>query len=281
MHLALSVPATLVVAAVTAVPVATPVVRQVVHPSLGTELRPGILLVAARTLIDPNFRETVVLLVDYDRRGAYGVILNRPMPLAAHEALPDLPELRNRDVGLYFGGPVGLDSIRVLLRSERQPDGARTVVPGVQHFADREILREVLGSADPELRLFAGYAGWAPGQLDAEVAGGDWILLKASAETVFHPRPAELWDRLHELGAGQWAQGPPRLPHANQFTVPPPAHRAGRASTRTLPGASTEPASAYHAAGDRCRLMASRAFAARIPERPSRCSTSCLPGRSR
>jgi len=158
----------------------------------------GRFLIAARTLIDPNFGRTVVLLVDYDEKGAMGLIINRPTPVKLARMLPELKALKQRQETVYLGGPVGRESLLLLIRVSRPLDEMRPVCRGVQVSASTKLL-ERLSKDDKlaeEFRGYAGYAGWGPGQLDAEVARGDWLILPADAETIFDSDPAEVWDDL-------------------------------------------------------------------------------------
>jgi len=178
-----------------------------VHPGLRAALGPGILLVATPQLVDPNFGRSVVLLIDHGSQGAYGVIINRRSDVPVHEVLGMIPELRGNDTPIFIGGPVGLESIRVLVHGDAGSAHSRPVLAGVSYLDQLQALRELLAdpAQAPRLRFYAGYAGWAPGQLEAEVARGDWLLFKADAGTVFHPEPSRLWQRLQELGSGEWA----------------------------------------------------------------------------
>lgn len=158
----------------------------------------GRFLIAARTLLDPNFGRTVVLLVDYDEKGAMGLIINRPTPVKLARLLPELKPLKQRQETVYLGGPVGRESLLLLIRISRPLDEMRPVCRGVQVSASIKLLERL--SKDDELaedfRGYAGYAGWGPGQLDAEVARGDWLIIPAEAETVFDSDPAQVWETL-------------------------------------------------------------------------------------
>ncbi len=173
-----------------------------------TDLAPGVVLVAAPSLADPNFGATVVLLVDYSPAGAYGVILNRPTDTRASAVLPDLPALSPDADRIWLGGPVRLDSIRVLARSADPAAPGRRVLEGVRHLDAPAELEALLGSAAAagEIRFFAGFAGWGPGQLDAEAGRGDWLPVTADAEVVFTGAPGTLHERLLEHASGLWTR---------------------------------------------------------------------------
>ncbi len=156
----------------------------------------GRFLVADRSLRGSNFAETVVLLIRYDPSGAMGLVINRQTPIQAAKLLPDISVLERRGGRAYVGGPVETYKIFLLLRADSRPDGAIPVVDDV-YFANN--LDPVAGRTAPEsgsFRVYAGYAGWGPGQLDAELARGAWHILPGEAEAVFDANPEGLWERL-------------------------------------------------------------------------------------
>jgi putative transcriptional regulator len=159
------------------------------------QLAPGKLLVAARNLPDPNFREAVVLLVDVNEQGAMGIIVNRPTEAALTEVLPGLE--RTAGGTAYFGGPVQVSGVLALLRSEGARTDCRKVTGDVYLVNTRVVLDEVLGTrAGPDrFRVYAGYAGWGAGQLQREAAQGAWHVLEGDPDVVFDPEPDSLWER--------------------------------------------------------------------------------------
>ena len=165
----------------------------------GIAARPaqGKLLVAARSLGDPNFEQTVVLLLEYSAEGAVGVIVNRPTKMRL-SLLPGLKAPDSRLDVVYEGGPVLSGGILALLRSDSALEEATHVVDDVYVTADRETLQGLLDQGVPgdRLRVYSGYAGWGPGQLDAEVARKDWLILPIEAATIFDASPGEMWSRL-------------------------------------------------------------------------------------
>lgn len=179
-------------------------------PGRGEKAHPakGQLLVASRQLADPNFAESVVLLTAYDDQHALGVVINRPsrVPLAA--ALPQVEALRHRADRLHVGGPVGRDRMLVLIRSAAPPAAAQPVFDDVYVSGNIDTLRAALGRRGraERVRAFAGYAGWAPGQLDAEIARGDWYVTPADAAMVFDTAPLEIWPTLIKRLSGDWVR---------------------------------------------------------------------------
>jgi putative transcriptional regulator len=157
----------------------------------------SIFLVARKDLPDPNFRDSVVLIT---HRGSapVGVIINKPTKFSLGESLPDLEESPVREAKLYFGGPVNAQGVVGVFRAERRPDDSVEMLAGVYMSFSKEVLREVLGRKAPTngVRVFAGHASWAPGQLEAEIARGDWHLARADAGTIFATKPETLWTQM-------------------------------------------------------------------------------------
>ncbi len=158
------------------------------------ELRTGRFLVASRELLDPNFTRSVVLLLDYGPHGATGLIVNRRTEIAISSVLPDLDHAERYEGRVYFGGPVEVDGLLALLRSKRPRNDAERVIDEVWTVGDRAAVKRLLRKhEEPSLRLYAGYAGWAPGQLDGELARGSWHVVDARADQVFSASPGKLW----------------------------------------------------------------------------------------
>lgn len=174
-------------------------------------LAKGKFLVASRELIDPNFFETVILLVDYDLHGALGVVVNRPTGVHLGDALPEVKELRRRkDVVVFLGGPVARDRMLLLVQATKKPPQSLRVFDRVYASGNLDALRRSLSRGEG-VRAFAGYAGWGPGQLDAEVARGDWLIGPADAKALFSTTPDSMWDDLVERFSGDWTALPRRL----------------------------------------------------------------------
>jgi putative transcriptional regulator len=168
----------------------------------------GRLLVAHQRLSDPNFSRTVVLLVNYDQDGAMGVVLNRPLDVKLESAFPDIDELQATTYRLYLGGPVSPNRLLMLLRASKPPKSSQLVFGDVYVCGDRDVLRSNArqkGSAN-RFRVFAGHAGWAPRQLDAEIARGDWYVVDADRATVLETPAEEMWKRLIDRLSGSWAK---------------------------------------------------------------------------
>jgi len=172
-----------------------------------TRLARGRFLVANRSLRDPTFVETVVLLVDYDDHGALGVVVNRPTDVPLVAALPEVKELKKRKDTVFLGGPVARDRMVLLLRADAAPPESIEVFERVYATGSLSALRHSIGHGEA-VRAYAGYAGWGPGQLDAEVARGDWLIGPADSKAIFDDPPNALWSRFVERFSGDWASAP-------------------------------------------------------------------------
>jgi putative transcriptional regulator len=173
-------------------------------------VKPGVFLYASPALGDPNFVETVVLLVHHSAEGSMGLVVNRPTRIPLSEAVRELGE-RRTELRLHQGGPVERERIVALVRSVKRLEGARPVLPDV-HFTTelgrwKTIVREP--DAESRLRVYAGYAGWSPGQLAEEVRRDMWVVGSADARSVFSADPSALWPRVHQLRQRLEARGGP------------------------------------------------------------------------
>jgi putative transcriptional regulator len=164
----------------------------------------GQLLLASPALRDPNFARTVVLIGVHSEEGAMGVVLNRPSALTVGEAVPALEPALDEDETVYIGGPVQPSSI-VLLAEFLDPAPAGLLVLGRIGFPAPDADIEELTRATARGRVFAGYAGWSEGQLDAELDQGDWIVHAGQPEDVFSEEPEELWGSVLRRKGGSYA----------------------------------------------------------------------------
>lgn len=159
---------------------------------------PGMLLVARTELPDVRFREAVVLVLQSDTQGSVGLIVNRPSRLTLTEALPALSPTAGQEGSLSYGGPVAPRTLIALVKtSEIPPDPAQKIFASI-YLTGSEPLSAWLAKGPPgaQYRVFAGYAAWAPGQLEGELARGDWQLLPADEQLLFSPEVAGLWQEL-------------------------------------------------------------------------------------
>ncbi len=158
----------------------------------------GRLLVATPALADPNFDRAVVLLLDHDEEGSLGVVLNRPTPVDVGDILEGWADLAGEPGVVFQGGPVSLDSalgIAVIPGgpSVEGPSLAWRRVHGAIGLVNLEAPPELFASAVGSLRIFAGYAGWGPGQLEDEVAEGAWYVVESEPGDISSPSPERLW----------------------------------------------------------------------------------------
>lgn len=166
-------------------------------PGAVRTLAAGKILVAARGLPDPNFSETVVLLCDYNEKGAMGLVLNRQTEVTVSHAFPNVTFARNYAPAFFTGGPVEPSGVVALVRTADASTDAKHVLPDVQLVTTRPRLESLLKNetGSDRLRVFAGYSGWGPGQLDRETVTGSWHVFSIDAAAVFDPNPATLWQR--------------------------------------------------------------------------------------
>jgi putative transcriptional regulator len=172
------------------------------HPE--KELDKGKFLVASPNLGDPRFAEAVILLIHYDNQGAMGVVINRPTKLRLSDAFPDTEEFKQRTDTIYFGGPVAITQILILIRSPIQKEESFPVLKDVYMSSSLKVFHEMVDSDRKGInfRMYAGYAGWAPGQLEAEVLRGDWYILPADSDTIFEKPSSQIWPNLINRGSG-------------------------------------------------------------------------------
>lgn len=164
------------------------------------EVEPGTLLVAAPGLLDPNFRRTVVYIIEHRDEGTLGVVLNRPSEVPVSEVLPAWAPHTSRPGSVFVGGPV--DARTALCLAAFQPGHDPESIDGVVGVRGPIALVDL--DSDPTLlaprlrglRVFAGYAGWNSGQLDGEIGRGDWILVPALPDDVLATTNGDLWGRV-------------------------------------------------------------------------------------
>ncbi|MCE7005111.1 YqgE/AlgH family protein [Kibdelosporangium philippinense] len=171
----------------------------VVRPDADVE--PGTLLVAAPTLLDENFRRTVVYVIDHRRgEGTLGVVLNRPSEVPVHEVLPAWGDHVSEPQSLFVGGPVEQKTALCLaaLRTGQDAASLKGVISvrGPVALVDLDADPDTLASKVKGLRVFAGYAGWDVDQLGGEIERGDWIVVPALPNDVLASPTQDLWGRV-------------------------------------------------------------------------------------
>lgn len=173
----------------------------------GTDVAPGTLLLATAELLDPNFAQTVVLLLDVSDEGVLGVVLNRPSPVLVTDVLEPWGDLCAEPEVLFRGGPVSPDgalAIALLREDEDEPVGFRTVV-GRLGMLDLDTPVELLDGGLGGVRVYAGYAGWGAEQLREEIAEGSWYVVAGEAGDAFRADTSDLWRDVLRRQPGQLA----------------------------------------------------------------------------
>lgn len=175
-------------------------------PDSDVELTPGTLLISAPMMQDPNFRRSVVLLCERnDEEGAFGLILNRELDVQLGDVLEDYVAY---DPPLYLGGPVQRETLHYLhTRPDDIPGGIP--LPGdVIWGGNFEVVQELVKGGDASfdnLRFFLGYAGWGPGQLEAEFDEEAWIPVPNAAGVIFDTEPDRMWRTVLRRMGGEYA----------------------------------------------------------------------------
>ncbi|MFO7781585.1 MAG: YqgE/AlgH family protein [Spirochaetia bacterium] len=173
----------------------------------------GYFLISEAEMMDPNFFRTVVLIINHDENGAFGLVVNRKSSLTLGDVLPEFDDPRGAILPLYVGGPVQQEFLFVVHSpyTDHEPSEAsiepvegvifEPAFEEVQELFHAEGWNALPAAVRPKVLLFLGYSGWAPGQLETELEDGAWILHKARPHIVFHPNPEEGWkDALRDKG---------------------------------------------------------------------------------
>ena len=174
------------------------------RPASGADTTPlnAILIIARDDLPDPNFADSIVLVLNNLGPGPVGIIINRPMSIPVSRLFPDLGRLAQVRDKVYFGGPVDFGSVWFLFHAVTPPEHAIKACDGVYLSADRQLLLTLLGRNKPmdSLRIFLGHAGWAPGQLEAEIDRSDWTAKPAEMKAIFSGKSEHPWPSAQEPG---------------------------------------------------------------------------------
>jgi putative transcriptional regulator len=159
----------------------------------------GQLLISSPLLQDPNFRRTVVLMTHHDDEGAMGLVLSRPSEIRVADAVPELADLPGDEL-VYVGGPVQPEAVVVLVEHESEPE-----LPIVGNIAFMQADADVDELDTVRARVFAGYSGWGPGQLEGELDESSWIVVPAEPDDAFAADPDELWRTVLQRKGGKFA----------------------------------------------------------------------------
>jgi putative transcriptional regulator len=174
---------------------APPCSAQSIRPE---DLAQGKIVIMKRDAPDPLFAHSVIVLARYGKTGALGLMLHYRSDLTIRQALQGIKGAEKRNDPLFVGGPVELQTVTALLRSNSGPPGATLVAGKLYLVASKQGIETALSQPrkTSDLRIFIGYAGWGPGQLEREMGLGAWYIFNYDESLVFDERPETLWDRL-------------------------------------------------------------------------------------
>lgn len=166
------------------------------HPPVDASLR-GTLLVAAPGSIGP-FAQTVVLVIEHGRAGALGLVVNLPTDDGLEDVLPEQIQSPQQDYRLFSGGPVQQQQLSIVLRGDQGSEDLVQVTSELRYTRLTAAFDRIIAAAPPRthIRVFAGYTGWGPGQLEWEIHRGAWLITAADAETILESDPTSLWRRM-------------------------------------------------------------------------------------
>ena len=169
----------------------------------------GKLLIASSRLMDPNFVQAVILMVQHDENGALGLILNRPLKTSVKDACEEALEMPCEiEASLYQGGPC--EGPLMVLHSV-DTSGQIEVLDGVQFTTQREEIETLLSESGVQAKFFVGYSGWGAGQIEGEMESGSWLIADATTDIVFNDDERRWMKLLKQVTLGQWID-PKRIP---------------------------------------------------------------------
>ncbi len=153
-------------------------------------------------LLDPNFRRTVVLIVEHNESGTFGLVLNRTtdMSVAGLCSNLDVEWCGDPNLGIQWGGPVQTNTGWVVFNENLlvtgDEEGVAELDDGLFFAGSLDVLRSIAAAPPSDVAFFLGYAGWGPGQLESEMASGAWLVAPLSRSTVFDVEPDDMWDQV-------------------------------------------------------------------------------------
>lgn len=166
--------------------------------SAADEIQSGVFLVADRKIMDPNFGRTVVLILHHDEGGSSGLVINRPTPQTLPDLLPHVTWVVPPEP-IFDGGPVlREETLTLLFRTATPSQEMNAVFEDVYVTQKARIFASLLQDETQSevYRLFSGYAGWAPGQLQGEMRRGDWHVLAGDVDVLFEENVAQVWSKM-------------------------------------------------------------------------------------
>ena len=161
----------------------------------------SLFLVATEQLEHTSFHEAVILITHHSERGATGLTINRPTDIPLTMAFPHVPQFKQRNDLLYLGGPVSTNAIFFLLRTNQPNENMHRIAKNIYFSTAQNALTH---PSTNDSRTYAGYVGWAPGQLQTEINRGDWLLIHTEPGIIFEKNTDEIWQRLSKQWSGQW-----------------------------------------------------------------------------
>lgn len=173
-------------------------------PNMKYGLKTGKLLLADPFMIDSNFKRAVILLCDCHDEGSLGFIVNKPMEIKVNELLDNFPE---KEMHLYFGGPVAHDTIHFIHRKGDLVENSVEIDNGIFWGGDFDKVKFLLNNdiiTSHDIRFFIGYAGWSPGQLEEELAYKSWVLANMDKNYVFAGKKKDLWSMVMNNKGGHY-----------------------------------------------------------------------------
>ncbi|XP_060085393.1 UPF0301 protein SPO0296-like, partial [Ylistrum balloti] len=159
-----------------------------------TRLAPSF-LVSVPQLQDPHFERAVVYLITHGEEGAFGLTINRPGQLTLPEVCSEFGFTSTSDAGVFQGGPVDPNRGFLLHSGGDALEGSETIETGIHISGLPETLKQVC-NGQIQFRLFLGYSGWAPGQLDQELGQGAWLTVPSDPQHIFETSPDNVWDQV-------------------------------------------------------------------------------------
>jgi len=170
------------------------------------QLEAGVFLVATENLKFSSFRETVVLVTHASDRGATGIAINRSSDIPLREAFPEIRQFKQKNDELFLGGPVLSNRVFVLMMTEKPHAGMHPIGKNLFFTTGLNAIAHGIENKKPGefTRAYAGYSGWGPGQLEAEIERGDWRIIAHDPSIIFDSNIKGVWSRLIERLSGNW-----------------------------------------------------------------------------
>jgi len=168
-----------------------------------SKLEKGVFLVATKTLDNSPFDKSVIYVTQYGSSGTYGLIVNRRLPMAVNEVIPEAKQSDDEN-NLFFGGPMHARHLFILTETN-EAAGLHPVNHGIYFGAGPAIVSRLEKSDNQHsIRTYAGFSSWGPGQIEQEIKSGDWLVIPANSQQLFNKNPELLWTQLYKNWGGDW-----------------------------------------------------------------------------